>query len=457
MSNWSLYKKKEKDNENEKEREGERNKDEFLKPLDFSNNKNQEDIVNEVLSAINEGNKIIFIKGVCGSGKSAIALNIAKNIGKASIVVPIKNLQNQYEEDYSNQKYVLKNNKEKLKIKVITGRSNHKCVFFQENKDLFNQDSKEITNQEKKEKKDQDANLNSFTQKNQFQNKNEMPPEQDLKYSENDPSCDNNFLPCKIEIKNKNSGFIRTYLKKNPKVKSSFIQDIEKTSRFLIAPVCEYWSPILPAHINAKQIEDSKTKEYDGLKNIKYKICSRKKGCPYYEQYHSYADSDVIVFNSKKYLIETEMNRKPQTEIEIIDECDEFLDSFTEYEKINLNKLAFSLTSLFSEKEKIYVLIEELRKKTEEIIKDQETKELINSNKIIPLKDTKILEILKPFLEHKIMDHVECDDENYCYHCEKVSKIFEDLENESFLSFSKDNQNTFCKIITINLKKEQKK
>ena len=58
---WSLY-------DDEKE----------LKPLVFSNGKNQADIVKEVSDAINEGYKIIFINGRCGSGKSAVGLNLAR-------------------------------------------------------------------------------------------------------------------------------------------------------------------------------------------------------------------------------------------------------------------------------------------------------------------------------------------------------------------------------------------
>src|SRR3989344_7524452 len=109
---WSLY-----------------NQDKYLKPLVFSNNKTQQDIVNETIEAIKEGHKVIFIKGICGTGKSAIALNLAKELGQASIVVPVKPLQKQYEEDYTNKLHVLKNNKEKLKISIIDGRNNHKCIF----------------------------------------------------------------------------------------------------------------------------------------------------------------------------------------------------------------------------------------------------------------------------------------------------------------------------------------
>ena len=123
----------------------------LLQPLVFSNGKNQEDVSREVLDAIKEGSKVIFIKGMCGTGKSAIALNIAKGLGKASVVVPFKALQKQYEDDYTNKKYLLKEsgkniensrnnihsyNENKFKIKVITGRANHLCPFLQENPQL---------------------------------------------------------------------------------------------------------------------------------------------------------------------------------------------------------------------------------------------------------------------------------------------------------------------------------
>src|SRR3989344_2321568 len=119
-------------------------KGKFLEPLKFSNGKTQEDVVKEVLNSIKNGEKIIFIHGVCGTGKSAIALNLAKELGKSSIVVPIKNLQMQYKKDYESEKYLLKNNGEKLKISVIIGRQNHKCKFLEENKDAIPKIKKEI-------------------------------------------------------------------------------------------------------------------------------------------------------------------------------------------------------------------------------------------------------------------------------------------------------------------------
>ena len=78
-----------------------------LPPLKFTNNKTQEDVVKEVVELSKE-HKVIFIHGTCGSGKSAIALNIARILGKSSIVVPVKALQKQYEDDYTNNKFLFK-------------------------------------------------------------------------------------------------------------------------------------------------------------------------------------------------------------------------------------------------------------------------------------------------------------------------------------------------------------
>jgi RecG-like helicase len=100
-----------------------------ISPLKFSNGKTQENIVEEIVSHIKNGAKIILLHGACGTGKSAIALNIARVLGKTSIVVPIKSLQRQYEEDYTQKKYLAKSNGEKMKIALITGRENHDSVI----------------------------------------------------------------------------------------------------------------------------------------------------------------------------------------------------------------------------------------------------------------------------------------------------------------------------------------
>ena len=422
---WSLFKRGEDDN--------------FtpipLEPLRFSNGKTQEDIVQEAIQAIKEGNKIVFIHGVCGTGKSAIALNIAKELGRASIVVPVKALQKQYEDDYINKKLLTKNNGEKLKIKILTGRQNFECPFLKERKDLDL-------------KKEKDTKIDDFLKK--------IKNEEDIAKLSPDFSCDNPFLPCTIELKDRNHKIIKQYLRENKRVKMDYFTDISKVKRMSIAPICPYWSPIAPADINLELLKDAKRKEYIGLNGRKYNFYHRKSGCGYYDQYQSYIDADVMIFNSLKYKLETFMLRKPETEVEIIDECDEFLDSFANTEKINLNRLSANLAMVFSEDQGCQSKIIEIGEIVSNILKDEKTEEFIAKGEIVPLKDTKIIEVIDRFLDSKLMDYVECDDENYCYHCDEVARLFEHFLDDTFVSFHREEKNVSVKFVTVNLEKRFK-
>lgn len=402
------------------------------KPLVFSNGKTQEDVVNEVIESIRRGHKVIFIKGVCGTGKSAIALNLAKEFGRASVVVPIKNLQKQYEEDYTNKKYLLKSNGEKLKIKVITGRSNHKCPFIQENPEDFEP--------EKVFRSERNSKLNDFWKR--MTNKVE---------EKEDFSCDNNDLPCKVQIMEKNRRVIRRYLEKNNKLNFNDFSSIKNVKRMSIAPVCPYWSPIVPADVSLSI--GAEKKNYEGLENVKYSIYQRKKGCSYYDQFESYVNADTLIFNSEKYKIETLMNRKPATDIEIIDECDEFLDSLSNEKIINFNRLGFALGSVFSEKVE---MVNEITRLTDEIMHDKVLETHAFNREIIPLKNSKINELLKIFLDSDFMNNVECDEENYCYHLEEVARTFRHFVDETYLSFEKEDDKIIAKLVTINLEKRFK-
>ncbi|OGJ22162.1 hypothetical protein A3K73_04135 [Candidatus Pacearchaeota archaeon RBG_13_36_9] len=412
---WNLY-----------EKNGE--EDRFLEPLAFSNGKNQEEVAKEVVEEIKKGAKVVFIRGVCGTGKSSIALNIAKEIGRASVVVPARALQKQYEEDYTNRKYLLKNG-QKLKIKIITGRQNHQCPFLQEGSIKI-------------EKAEKNARLDECIFNEPIRTK-----------SKKEKSCDNPFLPCTIEIKEKNFKKIQGYLSKNPKVKLYNLNNVNMVRRLSIAPICPYWSPIMPSEMVTSLLEDSLKLSYKGLQNRDYTIYKRKKGCGYYDQFDSYADADVIIFNSEKYKIESLMDRKPATDLEIIDECDEFLDSLSNQEKLNLNRLIFALGSLYPENAEISEAISEATRLVSQALKDEEIKKYIQEDRIIPLKETKIYLILKQFLDSGLMNSVECDEENYCYHCDKVAKTFFGFFNETYASFYREEKDLLVRLVTTNLEK----
>lgn len=411
---WSLY-------------EGEK----FLEPLYFSNGKSQKDVVEEVLEKIKKGHKIIFIHGICGTGKSAIALNIARKLGKTSIIVPGKNLQNQYKKDYEGNKYLLGEDNRKLKISVITGRKNHKCPFLEDNQIKV-----------PKIKKETNSTLDIF---------DDVPKKKEVKEN----SADVWDLPCKIEIKEKNWNKIKGYIRQNPKTDPTRFNEIRNVTRTAVAGVCPYWSPVLPTQFELKSFPDSKKKVYEGLEDTKFVIHKGEPGCKFYEQFNSYLDSDIMVFNSMKYILESALNRKPLTEVEIIDECDEFLDKFSNQRTINLDRLQNALIYTIGYGEKFDQAFKELGEILKQIKKDDRVKEAIENDTIIPLKETGIYDLLKVFLD--IPEFLsEIDDENYLFDLEKTAKMFEDFLDKSYVTFSKKDNQIVVGVVTTNLAKRFK-
>ncbi len=409
-------------------------KDKFLEPLKFSNGKSQEDVVQEVLEAVKKDHKVIFIHGICGTGKSAIALNIAKNLGKASIVVPGKNLQAQYKKDYENDKYLKKENNEKLKISVITGRNNHKCKFIENNQEVIPKIKREVN-----------LKLHDI-----FSGKKDKEIEKDI-------SADKWDIPCKIEIKEKNSRKIKEYLKKNKDINYKNFHTIKDVKRVSIAGTCPYWSPVIPEkyELGGASFVNSIKKKYKGLDNTEFVFYQRRPGCKFYEQFNSFMDADVIVFNAMKYKLESLLNRKPLTEVEIIDECDDFLDSFSNQRTLNINRIQNSLINVFGREDYIEKVLEEINAILKQIKKDKIVKKVIKSGEIIPLKKTGIYDLFRVFLHSsEFLD--ELDEESYLLNIEEAALIFEDFFDESYVTFSEKDDNLIASIVTTNLAKKFK-
>ncbi len=383
-ADWSLYTDEEK-----------------LSPLKFSNKKTQEDIVKEAVKLIKEGNKIIFIKGVCGTGKSAIALNIARKLGRASIVVPFKTLQNQYRDDYTKKKYLLKSNGQRLKITMITGRDNHKSM------------------------------LNPGT------------------------TCADPSLPENIRLNEKNHETIKNYYRNNPFISSRNEFDMKNMRRISIAPANPYWSPILPAEIEV-YIPDAKKKKYKGLGGKDFIFYHRKSGCTYYDQYQAYVDSDVIIFNSAKYKIETDLNRKPHTDVEIIDEADEFLDSFSTQMSINLSRLNVALKGIPSDKVSVRDTIEDISN----IIKNEEINKRalgVDENQVYQLKDTPLFKIMETYLESpELEDEILFDETSYANRLIEMVRNFYEFTSETYLTYRKYEDELYASLVTTNLSQKFK-
>ena len=371
---WSLYKKKESSSGKEEFLEGISDDGDKLEPLTFTNGKTQADVVKEILDAVGEGNKIIFLKGRCGTGKSVIALNLARHFKKTAIVVPIKSLQDQYEKDYTRDKFILKNDKQRLKISVIKGRNNFRCPFSGER-------------------------------------------------------ADDTMLPCTIELREKNIEQIKKYIEMNDKVSKLDFSSIEDVRRMSVAPSCPYWSPLLPAEANVKALDDANKKKYAAVSGKDYAIFQRKKGCGYYDQYSSYIDSDVFIFNSLKYILESLMGRKPKTDLDIIDECDEFLDSFAQEKKINLSRLLSSLSSLLSFKKEDRDTLKEMIFEINSLIYDTQVGE------IDKIENTKLINLVSKILKHPYL--AEDEEDNYYNKVFETLKEYEGILGETYVSFSK--------------------
>ena len=369
-----------------------------LKPIVFSNGKSQEDVVKEVVDLAKSGKKIIFIHGVCGTGKSAIALNIARLMGKTSIVVPVKGLQRQYEEDYTSKKYLLKPNGKKMKIAMITGRDNHDSII------------------------------------------------------EPGKSCADPYLPDTIKITEKNYLKLKEYYENNPFAKTKALPDLKLLKRISIAPTNSYWSPIVNASYEMP-LRDAKKKKYQGLEGKEFIFYHRKPGCSYYDQYQSYIDADVIIFNAAKYKIETMLDRKPLTEVEIIDEADEFLDNFSTQEELNLTRLSNALQNLSPDSPESREAIDSIL----DLIKLEEKNKSalgIDENKLFQIKETQIEKIIKLLTKSKEVEaEISFDELNYGNKALEIAYMFKELLDETYITFRKYENAIIASLVSTNLSK----
>ncbi len=296
------------------------------------------------------------------------------------------------------EKGIDEKNGEKMKISLITGRENHDSVF------------------------------------------------------EPEVSAADAFLPDTIKITEKNREKIKDYYFKNPFVSSNFFPDIKDLRRISIAPTNPYWAPILPANIDLNQLKDARKRAYKAIEGKEYVIWQRKPGCGYYDQFGAYIDSDVIIFNSRKYLSEMAIGRKPATEIEIIDEADEFLDSFSNSLEINLTRLGNSLRILGSIEgagsvDKISKIIEneEKNKRALGIIEDE----------IFELEDSKLNEMIRILLSDKELEsEIRIDDTNYTNSVLDELKFFSEDFKDVYLTYKLEEDNLFATLISTNLSKK---
>lgn len=259
-----------------------------LGPRRFSNGTSQLDAVADIVRAFDEGASDVFFHANLGSGKSLVALHVIANMGRGIVVVPTKNLQDQYADDYEG-KYVIRHARKNriVRIRVMKGRKNFTCAFH---------------------------------------GKSAASPD----------------LVCTKELPTSTPRW-RSAMKCpdwSPVLRG---ESAEKLSEkvFLHDEAESDWA-------FQQQLADN-AKPYDAVFH-EHVYVPRGNPCPYFAQYAAYNDADAIVMNQAKWEAETSLGRKPRLDVEVFDEADHFLDSLgstvevTDHEIDNLLRRFVSLS-----------------------------------------------------------------------------------------------------------------
>jgi Rad3-related DNA helicase len=127
-----------------------------------------------------------------------------------------------------------------------------------------------------------------------------------------------------------------------------------------------------------------------------------------------------------KYQIETMLGRKPKTDLEIIDECDEFLDSFANERRINLNRLHAAISNLMPSDQEKRRISKELLHKINDLLLDPPK---IGIEKIMESPFINLIEII---LENPNL--AEDEEINYYNDVIEMVKSFESVINETYTS-----------------------
>lgn len=297
--------------------------------------------------------KILIYKSTPGSGKSSTLLHVVENLGRGLIVAPFKNLQRQYYNDYFiGDKFVMKKDGSKLRVSVIVGRGNFQCRWLEEQ---YAYQQKLIEESKKEE------NVGRYI------------PIDDriLSMYRTNSSCANRYLPCtrslRIIMGRSGKGSKETrwmagcecpYWIPTPMARSTIIKWKDKTiddkgieTDFEVGDI-ENKSTKTRLDFIQDKIKCHEIKYYESIgwgdtavfirddKDINGKPCPDV--CPYYKQFYSYVDADVIIMNDAKWYLETNIGRKPKMQIEIFDEGDYWLDNRAieiDFPRFNIDKI----------------------------------------------------------------------------------------------------------------------
>jgi hypothetical protein len=359
--------------------------------------------------------KILIYRSQCGSGKSGVMLHVIEDMGRGIIIVPFRNLQRQYYDDYftGKNKFVLKKNGKRLSVAVMLGRGNFQCKWLGEQYDY---QQKLIEESKKPENYGRiipiDTNI--------------------INTYKADSSCANRYLPCSRPLMSVGSrrearwmvgcqcpNWIPTPTAKTTidkwkdkiiderKMNAGFMEDesegvnkpdIDRTTPDMnkdAVTQLDYIQDRIKCH--NIQYYDSVGWDQAGI-FIRDEVDQNGNPCPpvceYYKQFYAYTQADCIVMNDAKWEIETNIGRKPKVNIEIVDEGDFWLDNRSmslEFSRLMIDKMMpvtnrmhemkrntlFLFDTAFQNiKKKIAEPTEEMKEKSASIISSKDYREL---------------------------------------------------------------------------------
>ena len=247
-----------------------------LPPRAYSNGMSQRDVVSDILKAFKDGASDVFFHANLGSGKSLVALHVIANMGRGIVVVPTKNLQDQYADDYEGR-YVIRNPRTKraLNIRVMKGRANFECKHHGR-------------------------------------------------------SAASNDLVCTKPLP---SATPRWRVARDCPDWSPVYQG--EMAKMLSEKVFLHDDAAADVQFQDDLKEGA---PYESVRG-EFVYVERGTPCPYFAQYDGYRHADALVMNQAKWEAETTLGRKPRLDVEVFDEADHFLDSIGATVDVTLDEL----------------------------------------------------------------------------------------------------------------------
>lgn len=257
---------------------------EALSPRRYSTGLTQDEAVKSILAPFRRARRLgrqqdVFFVAGTGSGKSLVALNVAARVGgRALVVIPTVNLQDQYEEA-AQSKRVLKPDGRALSVQSVKGKRRYACAL------------------------DGGTAADPHVCMRSAKNK-------DMKWRKA-AECPH-WAPTMTR-----AGYDALLGKRADILLNDRVSD--RVAEFLNAL-------------------DDRARSYVGVEGEEF-VHVGPRGCDYMDAHYAFAAADVVLLSNRKWQIETDLGRKPKVDLEVFDEADGFLDELFDEQRLTVEGL----------------------------------------------------------------------------------------------------------------------